>query len=50
MRKYVEHIINLQNNIMTEENALHIITSVWGLPLDLMEKTSDGNYFISNKK
>ena len=29
MRKYVEHIINLQNNIMTEENALHIITSVW---------------------
>lgn len=45
-----QEIINLQNNIMTEENALHIITSVWGLPLDLMEKTSDGNYFISNKK
>lgn len=44
------NLINLQNNIMTEENALHIITSVWGLPLDLMEKTSDGNYFISNKK
>lgn len=50
MRKYVEHIINTQDNIMTEENALHIITSVWGLPLDLIEKTSDGNYFVSDEK
>ncbi len=50
MREYVEHIINSQNNIMTEKNALHIITSVWGLPSDLIEKTSDSNYFISDEK
>lgn len=50
MREYVKHIINTQNNIMTEENVLHIITSVWGLPLDLIEKTSDNNYFISDEK
>lgn len=47
---YVKKIISTQNNIFTEENALYIIKTVWNLPLELIEKSCDGNYFITDEK
>lgn len=49
MCDYVKNLICTQNNIFTEENALHILTSVLSLPSNLIQKSAVGQYRIKEE-
>lgn len=48
MGEYVKELIRNQNNVFTDQNALHILNSVWGLPTNFMTKKSEGEYVIED--
>ncbi len=49
MSSFVRNIIQTKNNIFSEEDALHVIKTVWGLPSNFIEKKSNGQYVIPDE-
>ncbi len=49
MCSFVRNIIQTKNNIFSEEDALHVIKTVWGLPSNFIEKKSNGQYVIPDE-
>lgn len=50
MGDYVKELIKKQHNVFTDKNVLHILNNVWGLPLNLMTKKSEGRYVIDDEQ